>query len=262
MLIELAQTSFEDLLKIKNKLGTKIYRENVLAKLAETNDVEENEISNSSLSEEEKEEAQLKPKRQKKVEFSRSNRGEPIETSSKRIDYRYNFAVRPQAVIGKKKKEELEHRDPRFDSRCGQFDSKQFQKGYEFINDMKKNEIELLRRELKKTKNEAKRAKIQEVMRRLKNQLRAAEEKQNVREITDKVKSKLITEPETTATNVSVPINKSKPKVFVNKSLIKKTALAEKFKKLKETGQLEKYLAKKRKKNASKDRRFMARKRE
>lgn len=259
VLIELAHTSFEDLLKMKNKLGTKIYRENVLAKLAEPEDDEQPDESDDSS----EEEARPKPKLQKKPDFSRTNRGEPIEASSKRIDYRYNFASRPKAVIGKKKREELEHRDPRFDTRCGQFDTKKFQKGYGFINDMKRNEIELLRKELKKTKNETRRGEIQAVIRRLQNQLRAAEEQQNVEEITHKVKSKLIPESEaTTAAAVSTKSDSSKPKVFVNKSLVKKTALAEKFKKLKESGQLEKYLAKKRKKNASKDRRFMARKRE
>lgn len=127
---ELATMSFEDLQKLKQTLGTKIYNETVFGK------------SNTK----------------KQVTFKRANKNRPREMSSKRP-----IKIINEISIVKK----IMPRDPRFDPLCGSFDERSFKSNYSFINDLKKNEKKELQEELEKTENPERRRKIKLLIQRL-----------------------------------------------------------------------------------------------
>ncbi|XP_031848706.1 ribosomal RNA processing protein 36 homolog [Nomia melanderi] len=131
---ELSEMSFEDLQKLKEKLGTKVYNEAVFG-----------------------------PKRLRKVEFKRENKNRPREMSSKKPVPRFREVVQLKKHIP---------RDPRFDSLCGTFNPKIFKKAYGFLSDVKKDDIKKLRNELQETDDPKMIKKIKYLIQRLENQLR------------------------------------------------------------------------------------------
>ncbi|XP_071868839.1 ribosomal RNA processing protein 36 homolog [Bombus fervidus] len=141
---ELSQMSFEDLQKLKEKLGCKIYKE-----------------------------ALFGPRKvYKKTEFKRENKNRPREISSKKPVPRFRKLVQVKKFIP---------RDPRFDSLCGTYDPKRFKRNYSFINEIKENDIKELKKELTKSKDPKKIKKIKYLIQRLENQLRE-EKRRNLEE--------------------------------------------------------------------------------
>lgn len=183
LFIELSETTFEDLLKIRDKVGTKIYHDSVLKKLQSDQSDEEQEDDPTSTQ-------RCVPRRPKKkiTNYERANRSNPIEVSSKKVDYRHNFSVRPMAHSESKHNQP---RDPRFDSRIGDYEPKYFEKNYSFLNSMKQEELDLLRKQYKRSKNEETKEKLKLLIQRLSNQLKTEEEKRKSKQVEDSVKKRV-----------------------------------------------------------------------
>ncbi|XP_076165086.1 ribosomal RNA processing protein 36 homolog isoform X2 [Ptiloglossa arizonensis] len=126
--------SFEDLQKLKEKLGTKIYNETLFG-----------------------------PRKVKKLDFKRENKNRPREMSAKKPISRFKQVIQAKKNIP---------RDPRFDTLCGTFNQKEFKKAYGFVTDMKKNDLQKLKEQLNETEDPKMIKKIKYLIQRLENQLR------------------------------------------------------------------------------------------
>lgn len=129
--------SFENLQKLKEKLGTKVYNETVFGK-----------------------------KTKKKTEFKRENKNRPREMSAKIPVSRFKEVVKVKKIVS---------RDPRFDSLCGTFDEKTFKRSYGFISKFRENDLKTLKKELKEATDPKAIKKIKYLIQRLENQLREEE---------------------------------------------------------------------------------------
>lgn len=137
-------------------------------------------------------------------------------------------------------------RDPRFDKRCGTFNNKIFSTTYTFIDDLKNKELNELEHMLRKEKDKTRKHQIKSIISRLKNQ-QVTERENKLREerleILKKEKRQLLSNNE-----------KTQPKrVFLSKTEVKKMNMVEKFKELKSSGKLTRYLERKRKKLINRD---------
>ncbi|XP_029162394.1 ribosomal RNA processing protein 36 homolog [Nylanderia fulva] len=151
---ELKDMSFEELLKLKEKLGTKVYNKAVFGN-----------------------------KNKKKTEFKRENKNRPREMSSKKPVFTFREIVPVKKVAA---------RDPRFDSLCGTFNEKAFKHSYAFINDLKKNDLKTLQNELKEATDPKTVRKIKYLIQRLENQLREENRRKEKEEKKQEEKKKLL----------------------------------------------------------------------
>lgn len=132
---------FEELIKLKQKLGTKVYNATVLG------------TPNSPS----------KPVRKDSQAFKRDNKNRPREMTSKR----------PVPItLPRAKKETVLARDPRFDPKCGDFDRDEFKDRFSFVNELKLQEVSQLREEMLTCKDADDRAKLKLLAQRLENQAR------------------------------------------------------------------------------------------
>ncbi|AWP05018.1 putative ribosomal RNA processing protein 36 -like [Scophthalmus maximus] len=138
--------SFEDVMKLQNKVGTKVYNE-----VAYGN----NEKRQSSKK-------------------KRLNKNRPTEISAKRPApfLRQVVPVRKPTL-----------RDPRFDDLSGEYKPEIFEKTYRFVQDIKQREKEIVVKQLKrkKTSNQRK-EKLQFLLKRMENQERARKSEEQRRE--------------------------------------------------------------------------------
>lgn len=125
-----------------------------------------------------------------------------------------------------------EWRDPRFDRRVGEFDPVLFAKHYSFVDDLRSEELNKLKKALKKTNNVERRSEIQNSIVRIQNKFVAKKEDEKKRDVVKELSSK---------------------KKFVKKSDVKKELLVQKFHELKKSGKLTRYMQRKRKKLINKD---------
>ncbi|XP_035449810.2 ribosomal RNA processing protein 36 homolog [Spodoptera frugiperda] len=131
---QLSTLSFEELQKLKEKIGAKVYKEALFGK---------------------------KPERDAPKVFKRENKNRPREMSSKK-------PVRMLQAIPTVKKKEI--RDPRFDPLCGEFDKKQFAEDYNFLSDIRIKDIKAIRAELKETTDPERQLKLRRLLQRLNDQ--------------------------------------------------------------------------------------------
>merc|ERR1719154_36177 len=135
-----------------------------------------------------------------------------------------------------------EVRDPRFDPACGDFDKEKFKKNYMFVNEYKKKETEILKKQLKGEKDVERAEKIKYLIQRNENQFRQAkidQEKQKEEKAKKEERNKMLREG-------------LKPK-FISKSKQKEQDLLKKYETLKDKGGLDKYIEKKQKIKSQKD---------
>ncbi|KYN38572.1 Ribosomal RNA processing protein 36 like protein [Trachymyrmex septentrionalis] len=145
---ELKHMSFENLQKLKEKLGTKVYNETLFGKKSK--------------------------KKSEKIKFKRENKNRPREMSAKKpIPIKYEEMTRVKEVTS---------RDPRFDSLCGTFNEKAFKNSYAFINKLRENDLKTLQKELKETTDLKAINKIKYLIQRLENQLREERKKKEKEE--------------------------------------------------------------------------------
>ncbi|XP_055902463.1 ribosomal RNA processing protein 36 homolog [Eupeodes corollae] len=135
---DLSTMSFEQLMKLKEQLGAKVYKEAVLGE------------TSSKL-------------KKKPTDFKRLNKNRPREQSSRR---QVPFLG---GVPKTSKKNQQTIRDPRFDGKSGDYDPNKFKENYKFLRELREKEIEDLTKKLQTTKSEEERQNIKFVMQRLKN---------------------------------------------------------------------------------------------
>ncbi|KOC59742.1 Ribosomal RNA processing protein 36 like protein [Habropoda laboriosa] len=151
---ELREMSFEDLQKLKEKLGMKLYKETLFG-----------------------------PRKVKKIDFKRENKNRPREISAKKPVTRFREVVHVKKNIP---------RDPRFDSLCGTFDQKEFKKSYGFLSKMKENDLEELKKQLQVTEDPKTIQKIKYLIQRLENQIREEKKRKRQREKKSNEKKEII----------------------------------------------------------------------
>ncbi|XP_056135612.1 ribosomal RNA processing protein 36 homolog [Lampris incognitus] len=170
----------------------------------------------------------------------RLNKNRPTEVSAKRLPPFLRQVIPVKKTI---------LRDPRFDDLSGEYKPEIFEKTYKFINDIKQREKEMVQKQLKKMKKDSqKKEKLQFLLKRMENQERARKTWEEKREKELEFKSKLR----------EMAAEGHKP-FFLKKSDKKKLHLADKYQELKKRGKLDNFLSKKRKRNATKDRRRLPR---
>ncbi|KAK2182555.1 hypothetical protein NP493_348g00000 [Ridgeia piscesae] len=206
---ELADMPFDDVQKLKEKIGLKAFNEAMYGR-------------------------GLTDRRGRRV-FKRANRHRPMETSSKiRVSqFREVIPVKKQV-----------RRDPRFDDLSGEFNETIYKHTYSFLGDVREREKQTLVKEMRKVKDADRKKEIKALLRRMTEQDNQEKQKDRKRERTLERKKK---EREL--------VKEGKKPYFLKKSVEKKLDLAEKYSELKKSGKVEKYLSKKRKKTAAKDRR-------
>lgn len=170
---------------------------------------------------------------------ARANKNRPVELSSRRPVSRYREVIQaPKKVV----------RDPRFDSLAGNADPEGFRKRYSFFFEEKLPvEREELKKKLKKTKNP-------EEVDELKDQLTYVEKLLKYDPSTNSKGKSILTEHKKKEREAA---KLGKKPYYLKQSEIRKQELIEKYNSLKESGKLSSFLDKRRKKNATKDHRYM-----
>lgn len=167
--------------------------------------------------------------------FKRENKNRPREMSSK---------VRPRKLRHVVEVKKRMTRDPRFDDLSGDYREDIFKKTYSFLDDIKKNEKDKVKTLLKKERNEEKKEELSYLYKRL-----AAQEH------SEKLREKNKERDQERRREERKLLVEGKTPYFLKNSDKKKLELAEKYRELKRKGKLDQYLSKKRKKNASKEKR-------
>mmetsp|Transcript_2307 Transcript_2307/g.3436 ORF Transcript_2307/g.3436 Transcript_2307/m.3436 type:complete len:203 (+) Transcript_2307:67-675(+) len=140
-------------------------------------------------------------------------------------------------------------RDPRFDENCGEAKPHLFQQAYSFIDDIKNEEEREITKMMKKSRSKNTQSKLRQALVKYKQERKMKEMQEKQR----KVKSEWIKKEREL-------VAKGKKPFYLKKTEVKRIMLAEKFLTLKKEGRLDKAMAKRRKKNAAKDHRWMPRK--
>ncbi|XP_064503896.1 ribosomal RNA processing protein 36 homolog [Pseudopipra pipra] len=135
-------------------------------------------------------------------------------------------------------------RDPRFDDLSGEYKPEIFMKTYSFLDSIKKQEKEMVQKQLKKCRNMEQKEKLQQLLNRMTQQEQAQKKQQKLRERELSLKRQQ-----------RELAKQGKKPFFLKKSEKRKLELAEKYAELKRSGKLESFLNKKRKRNAIKDKR-------
>lgn len=236
--------SFADLLKLKDELGSKVYNEALFGENAK---------------------ATRKKKRKPVNTFKRENKNRPREVSAKK----------QVPLLGKvvKTKKNEGPRDPRFDSKCGEFDREQFKANYSFVNEIREKEIFELKKQLREMRSDQaeEKQKIKLVLQRMLNQnleakkLKERKERKlslhqkNKEAIKKDKKTFFVSKGKFSANDFTFTHIKWNPKssaIFFHLFIGEQKAqdLVKQFEELKKSGGLNKHLEKRRKKNISRDR--------
>ena len=171
--------------------------------------------------------------------FKRESKHRPVEMSSKRPVP----ILRDAFQAGKH-----ERKDPRFESlSAGSLDENKFRKRYKFLYDEHlPDERKELKAALNKTKSAMKKAELQAELTRVSQAIKDEERKRRVEALHLEQKAK---EKEA--------VKAGKAPFYLKASEKKRLDLLAKYEDLKSSGRLDKYIEKKRKKNAAKDHRYL-----
>ncbi|KAK9905044.1 hypothetical protein WJX75_008538 [Coccomyxa subellipsoidea] len=181
---------------------------------------------------------QRQKEKERSRSFKRDNKNRPMEMSSKRP------VPRLREVVQAAKKE---RRDPRFDSLSGALQQDRFRKQYAFLYDEQlPAEKEELKSTLQKTKGADKKLELQAQLTRVQQQIQEERSKRRKEAWEAEHKRK---EREA--------VKGGKGVFFQKRSEKKRQELIRRYEELKATGRLEKVMAKRQKKNAAKDHRYV-----
>lgn len=152
--------SFENLIKLKEKLGAKVYNEAVFGTVDRS-------------------------KRPVKKEFKRENKNRPREMTSKR----------PVPLLGNDKSKTREStesvRDPRFDPNCGEFNATKFKENFSFVADIKARELTELKGQLKESKDPKEIKKLKYLIQRMQNQNLEEKKRKEREQLVDEEKQEI-----------------------------------------------------------------------
>lgn len=172
--------------------------------------------------------------------FRRANKNRPVEMSTKVPVPRYREVIHAPKKVA---------RDPRFESLCGNFDHDGFRKRYNFLYEVElPSEKEKLQKLLKKTKDPKMTEELQSHITWIDKQLRS-----NTRS-SKNIDAKILAEHKQKEREAA---KHGKRPFYLKKSELRKRRLEQKYSELKASGKLDSYIDKRRKKNASKDHRYM-----
>jgi len=203
--------TYEELEALKEKMGIKLYNEAIFGKGSKR---------------------KLSKKKQMEV-YKRDNKNRPREISAR------VHVPKTREVVHVKKHV---RRDPRFDDACGELKQELWDKNYDFLKDIQKEEIKNLQKTVKQVKDDDQRTEIRKHIQAFKNKetSKIVQEQQAQKRQQEK------------ADNIK-RLAEGKNPFYMKKSTKKFLDLAEKYEELKQTGKLEKYLKKKRKSNLVRD---------
>ncbi|KAI8833552.1 hypothetical protein BC829DRAFT_365804, partial [Chytridium lagenaria] len=136
-------------------------------------------------------------------------------------------------------------RDPRFEAPNGNVNVGLFKESYKFLDEYRKNEIGMIDQVLKKEKNPEEREKLIKLHQSMTTALKANQ--------TEDKRKKVIKEWKKTEAEA---VKSGKKPYFLKKGDVKKMMLIEKYKKM-TPAQVEKLMEKRRKDNASSEKRFL-----
>lgn len=224
---QLGDIPFGEIQKLKQSVGLKKYNEAIFGVLANSKTDESEGDGLQKHVHGKKSVDQAKDKMEKKVKSA------PEEVSSKRRTFK------PRNVVNEVKRK---HRDPRFDNLSGKFNEDLFQKSYSFVDDMKKDELKVVKKQFKKAKGKERKSSLHKLLQRMEEQEKAKSVKLKRTENERKRKKEQF-----------VARTSGKKAFYMKKSEAKKLEIVEKYKSLKESGQLEKVMSKKRKHVAAKE---------
>ncbi|KAK7066155.1 hypothetical protein SK128_015297 [Halocaridina rubra] len=200
--------TMEELLKLQDKIGTRAFRDRVLK-------VEKPEA-----------------KTEIKKSYKRLNKNRPSEMPLMR-----KTAPRLKLYSSGKRVKEVIHRDPRFDDLSGKLSMNLWDKQYSFLKELRRKDMETLRKAFSQVKSKDKKSKIKLMLQRMENQEREhkkREQEQEIKSLERKQQREAYREGE-------------KPKFMSNK--VKKAMLkAKHFEELKKANKVDKYLERKEKK--------------
>lgn len=165
------------------------------------------------------------------------DKSEPEELSAKKPVSRFR-----QVVPSTRRKP----RDPRFDEASGSLDVGRFRQAYAFVDQYKADELRKVSKQLKKVRSQKKKSALQAVLAKHKQQTREREAKDRQREALSSWKKE-----------ERRRVAQGKKPFYLKKTDLKTLELANKFLSLKKEGRLDKAIVKRRRKNASKDHRWM-----
>ncbi|CAB3996442.1 ribosomal RNA processing 36 homolog [Paramuricea clavata] len=174
--------------------------------------------------------------------LKRKNKNRPREMSSKRPVSKFKQVVPVTKKVS---------RDPRFDNLSGKFNENMFEKAYSFLDDIRSQEKEQVKKAITREKDPNQKTKLHSLHKRMEQ----AEKSRNLKKIR-KEKQKERSQKELSL------IKQGKRPFYLKKSERKKLELAEKYKTLKGSKKLDQYMNKKRKKNAMKQRKRLPKERE
>ncbi|XP_036323455.1 ribosomal RNA processing protein 36 homolog [Rhagoletis pomonella] len=213
---DLRKMSFEEIMKLKEELGARLYKEAVIGTDKDT----------------------TRNLNAKKTSFKRLNKNRPREFSAKRQV--------PFISVEQKNKGQAEEevRDPRFDSNCGDFKVNHFKENYKFLVKIRQKDIIRLRKQLRETENSEERERLQKEIQSLANK--------NLEDKKWHLKQESLNREKL---EIKQTIQKGGRPHYITKRERRAKELVQQFEQLKESGKLSKHLEKRRKKNAAKDRR-------
>ncbi|KAG9445729.1 hypothetical protein H6P81_011857 [Aristolochia fimbriata] len=178
----------------------------------------------------------LRPSLEKKT--GRANKNRPTEVSSKKPVGRFREVIQaPKKVV----------LDPRFESLCGTLDNDGFRKRYSFLfEDQLPAEREKLQKEVKKTKDLKGIEELKSSISWIDKQLKSGS--------TMTTDAKILAEHKKKEREAA---KMGKRPYYLKKSELRERKLIEKYNDLKAAGKLEAFIERRRRKNASKDHRYM-----
>jgi len=249
--VDLLSLSFKEIQELEGEIGQKEFQrkynrvlslaasslgESAQSDAADADRSTTNNNNNNNNNNSDKEDSTFSSK-SKRPKKKTAEKWEPVEMSSK---------IKPKSTTSlhgssMQRQKAAGIRDPRFDDVSGAFDEDLFEKGYAFLKDIKAEDERNLKKFIKVSKEEEK---VEEAKNKLKAIKRASREETKEKKVEAKLKS--LKKAEMAA------VKEGKKPFFLKKSERKKLTLAEKFKELKQSGKLEKYMEKKRKRNAAK----------
>jgi ribosomal RNA-processing protein 36 len=224
---KVAKVSLRDMLEIQERLGTKNFTKALQNEKEDEDDEQPIDETKKPIT------------INKKLSNERASKSEPIEISSKRQPRKLDRV--PVHLRGKRKIV-----DPRFNEQFGEYDAKEFRQSYNFITDMRRQELKELRKQLKTCEDPMEKTKLKTVINRLKSQVKNVDDLNRVEKISKDIQEK----SEKLA-------NHGESTPYITKEVRNVMKLATTYTDLKNTGRIDAYLNKKRKRLASKKKKQM-----
>lgn len=148
---DMSTLSFEELLELQSRVGTKAYKQLVVANSTKKQGSRPR-VQNACV----------------------ADKHRPLEMSAKvRVPF-----LRQVVPVNKKVA-----RDPRFDDLSGEYNPEVFDKTYEFLDGIRAKEKELVRKQLKKHRSGEEREKLQQLLQRMEQQEMAQQERKRQQEL-------------------------------------------------------------------------------